>query len=42
MLVERQVLTDEVVDETLYLAQLLVSHLGEVREVETQRCGRYE
>ena len=42
MLVERQVLTDEVVDETLYLAQLLVSHLGEMREVEAQRCGRYE
>ena len=42
VLVEWQVLTDEVVDETLYLAQLLVSHLGEVREVETQRCGRYE
>ncbi len=42
MFVTRQVLTDHVVDDTLYLAQLLVSHLLEVREVETQRVGRYK
>ena len=42
MLVDMNVLTNHVVHHTLYLTQLLVSHLLEVREVETQRVGAHE
>ena len=36
MLIELDVLTNHIVDHTLYLAQLLVADFLKVREVETQ------
>ena len=39
MLVDVDVLTNHIVNHTLYLTQLLVAHLLEVREVETQGVG---
>ena len=42
MLVERQVLTNHIVDDALHLAQLLVADLLEMREVETQCVGADE
>ena len=40
--VERQVLTDHIVHQTLHLAQFLVGHLLEVGEVEAQGVGAHE
>ena len=42
MLVDVDVLTDHIVYHALYLTQLLVGNLLEVREVEAQGVGAYE
>ena len=42
VLVERDILTDHLIDHTLHLTDLFITHLLEVREVETQRVGRHE
>ena len=42
MFVKSNVLTDHVVNHALYLTQLLVAYLFEVREVEAQSVGTYK
>ena len=42
MLIELDVLTNHLIHHTLHLTDLLITHLLEVREVETQRVRRHK